>query len=260
MNKLGLTLMGVLVLVIALIAGAWFWWSSSQKQAPVEQVQTSPSPDTTLTDNGDYYEITATYPSEVPLESEGANQKAATTIETFITAEVATFKEENNLLSLSTEDVEIQRLDERKYALDISYTSYHSAATRSYVFVIYADTLGAHPNAYYRTFTFDRTTGNTLSLDDLFSDTAYLEELSILARERLIAQIAEAQQTPRADLDTSFIDTGTEPTEANFAWFYLEDNALTLIFPPYQVGPWALGTQTVRLQKTELPSLLEKFH
>jgi|CXWL01.1.fsa_nt_gi hypothetical protein len=258
MNRLGLTLTAIFALVILLVGGVWYLWFRENGAPPEPIQQTEESQDTKLVDAGEYYDITATYPSRITLSDEDAGLHAHAVIEAFIYKEVATFQEENGVLTFTSEDIEIQNLDERKYELDISYVTYESDNTKSFVFVIYADTLGAHPNAYYRTFTFDRETGNAVTLKNLFED-GYLETLSTITRDHLINDIASLQGVPTTELDTTFIDAGTAPIEANFAWFFLQNDTLSLIFPPYQVGPWSLGTQTVNILTKDLPQLREMY-
>ena len=244
MNRLGLTVVGVSLLVIALIGGLWYYLAHIQPPAPAPRDETQEPRETTLKDTGDYYEISALYPKIVMEGNPEVNAKAEKTVEEFISREIARFKKDYNLLELTPEDVEVQRLNERKYTLDISYTHHESEKTVSLVFTLFADTLGAHPNTYYQTFTFSKETGETLALKDLFTDKdTYLETLSGVARKQLTTHIAEVLEMPEDELDTSDIEAGTKPVADNFSWFYLTNDELGLIFPPYQVGPGVLGTQ-----------------
>ncbi len=172
---------------------------------------------------------------------------------------VQSFKEENELLTMTQDDITMQRLDEgRKYAFGMEYELHTSDTTVSYVYLMYADTLGAHPNAYYRTFTFDSETGEGLTLGDLFvPGSDYLARLSSSSHARVVTQIAAASNVSESELNMEMIDAGTTPDEDNFLNFYLEGNDLVIIFAPYQVGPWALGMQEVRLPKSELSAILQ---
>jgi hypothetical protein len=73
----------------------------------------------------------------------------------------------------------------------------------------------------------------------------------------LVPQIAKATETPEDELDTSYIETGTTPDPNNFQIFYFEGDYLVIVFPPYQVGPWVLGTQTIRIPRSELSAELK---
>ena len=253
MNHLGLTVVGVALLVLALIGGLWYYLAHTKAPAPAPRDETQEPRETTLKDTGDYYEISALYPKIVMEGNPEADAKAEEIVEEFISREIARFKKDYKLLELTPEDVEMQRLNERKYDLEISYTQYESEKTISIVFTLFADTLGAHPNTYYQTFTFSKETGETLALKDLFTDKdTYLETLSGIARKELTTHIAEVLEIPEDEFDTSDIETGTKPTTDNFSWFYLTNDELVLIFPPYQVGPGVLGTQKVSVPRGAL--------
>ena len=45
----------------------------------------------------------------------------------------------------------------RKEALTMLYEERSGPKTITYVFTLHMDTLGAHPNTFYRSFTFDRS-------------------------------------------------------------------------------------------------------
>jgi Protein of unknown function (DUF3298) len=150
------------------------------------------------------------------------------------------FKESGNFANLTHDDVQMQGLDQRKYALNIEYQVYRGSHTVSYVYQIYEDTLGAHGNTYYRTFTFDTNTGAAIELGDLFTGTApYLERLSTQARADLPGIIRAASGS---DADMAEIKAGTQPEEDSFQNFAIDGSTLRLIFPPYQVGPYSIGT------------------
>lgn len=253
MNKLGYTLLGIVLLIVVALGTLWFFVFNQPSLESVPEEETTQAPGT-YEERGDYYTITATYPDNVPLTTKEARDKALKTLQTFVEIEAKTFKRDSGVDSFTEEDVAMQELGgDRKYALNIEYDTHESSETVSYVFSIYADTLGAHPNGYYRTFTFDKETGDELSLSDLFpANTDYLTELSQKARVALTAQIAEASNIPEDELDTEYLESGTEPKADNFQWFYVTDTELVLIFPPYQVGPWALGTQIVTLSRADL--------
>ncbi len=256
-------LIGGIVLILAVL-GALFWYMSTHPAPETpEPVETgTPAESGTITENEQYWEIETNYPPTTPLKASAgaqADAHAVAVMKEFETNSIASFKEENGLNDLSIDDITMQRLDEgRKYAFGMDYQEYTSPSTVSYVYLIYADTLGAHPNAYYRTFTFDLETGAGLVLGDLFvPGSDYVGKLSEISREQLIPQIAKAENVSEAEIDRSMIDAGTTADEDNFQNFYLEENYLVIIFAPYQVGPWALGEQEVRIPKTALATMLK---
>ncbi|MDB5189849.1 MAG: hypothetical protein JWN49_175 [Parcubacteria group bacterium] len=233
--------------LIAIFLGLAVWYMVSHP-APVAiapgVATTTPAEvtptDKTIIDLQKYYEIRAKYPLSVPTQDGGAY--AQRTMEKWVTDQIATFKSDSKLDSLTPEDIKMQGLDQgQMYALTIAYKLHTSSSTISYDYEIYANTLGAHPNTYYHTFTFDKQTGALLELSDLFkAGTPYLDLLSTRTRADLPAIIDK--QSNGGGADTSDITYGTAPKIESFQNFYIENGNLVIVFAPYQVGPYALGT------------------
>jgi hypothetical protein len=159
--------------------------------------------------------------------------------------QVAAFKKNGNFAGLTHDDVQMMGLDQRKEALSSEYKMYTGARTATYTFLIYEDTLGAHPNGYYQTFTFDTKTGAELSLADIFLPSIpYLERVSNRVRTDLpgIIDKMSSDGGNSTFTDTDSIKMGTQPVKENFSNFYISGKNLVFVFEPYQVGPYALGT------------------
>jgi hypothetical protein len=247
--------------VILVLAGGilWFVLTRPSPEGPGPSATSTPSGAEKLSvdDTGPYHDIHAYYPSKTPLASASTDASAVFVMKTFAESEAQRFRE-NNVEVLTQADIELFGVGEdRKYVLDADYDIHESPVTVSYVYHLYADTLGAHPNAYYRTFTFDLQSGEELHIDDLFMTADYLDVLSNESRRILKAQIAEASAVPEDELDTSMLDAGTTPFSDNFQNFYLEGNDLVIVFPPYQVGPWVLGTQEAHIPRSALGNTLK---
>ncbi|MDB5245086.1 MAG: Immunogenic protein precursor [Parcubacteria group bacterium] len=236
--------------LIAIFLGLAVWYMASHP-APVAiapgvatTTPTEPAPtDKTIIDLQKYYEIRAKYPLSVPTQDGGAY--AQRTMEKWVTDQIATFKSESKLDSLTPEDIKMQGLDQgQMYALTIAYKTHTGSATISYDYEIYANTLGAHPNTYYHTFTFDKQSGTLLELTDLFNnETDVSGMLGVRTRADLPKIIAKLENTSVSEVDTDSIDYGTDAnTMSNFENFYIENGNLVIVFAPYQVGPYALGT------------------
>lgn len=207
-----------------------------------------------ITEDGTYYDITAEIPSLTPLEG-ASNEAAISVVRAFAQERIAEFKKNGGLDDLTPEDAEFIGLTgERQYVLGMEYELFTGPHTVSYLYTIYEDTLGAHPNAYFRTFTFDIRTGTSLSLSDLFQEnSAYLSWLS----ERVRRDIPLIVQQRSGYLpDTEYLNSGTEPTPESFQSFYIEGSSLVVAFPPYQVGPYALGSIMVPIPLADMASLL----
>lgn len=238
--------------VIVLIGGLFYWYVSREPRPVDPLLLSAETPETAgeIEETSRFYEIEAVYPASTPLrESAGAeaDAEAVAILKGFTENQVASFKERGAFESVSPEDEEMLGYDRgRKQALAITYEEYEAAATVSYVFTIYEDTLGAHGNTYFRTFTFDQETGESLRLSDLFSPGAdYLELMSLLSREKLADALGEGA-------DMEYLESGTLPLEESFQSWYVEGGALVLLFPPYQVAPYAAGAQEARIPLPEL--------
>ncbi len=253
----------IIAVIILIVAGLGLWYVLTRPAPAITPIGESPDAPNALgkahiTDKGPYYDIDAAYPTGTPLAesaSAEADAKAVASMKAFETEAIAQFKEDTGVTSLTAEDIQVQGLSkDRYYALGIDYKTYSSLVTLSFVYLIYADTLGAHPNAYYRTFTYDANTGAELSIDDLFASSDYLAVLSNEARTRLPA-LLEARLGSSPDPD--MLAAGTTPDAANFQTFYLEGPDLVLIFPPYQIAAYAAGTTELRIPRSALGNALK---
>jgi hypothetical protein len=249
-------------ILVAIFAGLvlWYTFGSPKALAPTENASSTPSTATStasgparITEHATYYDIDLTYPSATPLK-DPANEQAVASMRAHMQDIATQFKKDGNFANLTHDDIQMMGLDQRKMALSSEYTTYTGSRTVSYVFVIYEDTLGAHPNAFYTTFTFDTKTGDQLSLGDMFAAPGYLSVLSDRARADLPAII---QKIAGSEGDPQYIKAGTEPTAGNFQNFAIDGTTLRLIFSPYQVGPWALGTVIDPIPLSSLSTVLK---
>ncbi len=206
----------------------------------------------------EYYKITADYPASAGL-SPAANAKVVATIEQDLAAQIATFKQDSGLNTMTAQDAQIQGITaERYYALALEYRAVVSSTTVSYAYQVYADTLGAHPNLYYKTFVFDRE-GNLLALKDVLSNNPnWLEELSLLVSQDVVAQLEGrlAESLPAGEEGPgaagSIFAEGLAPDEENFKNFVIDNDMLVILIPPYQVAAYAVGPFEVRLPLSEV--------
>lgn len=252
---------GLLVLIFLGIV-AWYLLRDRELAVPAPGVPVATStpealvtPPHTLNESGRFYEISAKYPSATPLTKD-ANEAALATMESFVRDQARSFSTNANPGLISPEEAEMVFPGGRKYTLDIDYSTVTGSRIVTYTFNIYADTLGAHPNTNFRTFTFDTQTGAQLALADLFLPSSqYLERLSIRARNELARSIHE--RTRGTEINERMLSDGTQPIPDNFQWFRIDGTSLVLIFPPYQVGPYALGTLEASIPLAQLSEALK---
>ena len=247
------TLSGIIV-TLAIVGGIIFY-AATKPLTAVAPGTAAPLPENGYLEHAAYYDIAANYATSTPLLADigpAANAAAVARMEAFISDTIAQFKTDGNFANLTASDIRTMGFDRgRKETLQIVYLIASSAHTVSYIYTTYLDTLGAHGNTFFHTFTFDTTTGAPLSLADAFlPGSSYLETLSGLAREKLpgtIGQGASAQM----------LDAGTTPDAKNFANFFFDNKDFVVLFAPYAVAPYAAGTQTLRIPVAQLAAILK---
>lgn len=116
----------------------------------------------------------------------------------------------------------------------------------------------AHGNFAFKTLNFDtRNTLIEIRLDDLFkADCNYLERISELTIKQLCREYWEKTREDADENTIEWFRDGASPDIGNFENFLITDKGLTFLFPPYQVGPYAMGTWTVEIPYFELRDLL----
>jgi hypothetical protein len=258
---------GAVLLVGALALGGAYWYVRSHP-APVHDFGTTATSTPTgasgsplgITENATYYTVTAEYPGSTPLAA--GNTEAVAAMKQFELAAIAQFKKDGNFANLSHDDVQILGLDQRKMSLDITYRPAVGAHTVSYIFSSILDTFGAHPNTFFHTFTFDTTTGASLSLSDIFVPGAdYASLLSSTSRKLLPQAIAKKTGVSKSDIDTAMLTAGTTAVPENFRNWYIEGKNLVIIFEPYQVAAYAAGSQTISIPFSDLgTSIRTQYH
>lgn len=270
MNHKTRDILFVLLLVLVMIGLlVWYLFARSHVALPMGPTATSTQstaniPQSTgdvpqhLTDSGQYYEADMEYPSVTPLATSAnaaANAAAIATMKTYAAATIATFKKDTDVSDITPQVAADQGLNAyNKYELSSTYQTYTSPFSVSYVFNVTEDTLGAHPNSNFQTFTFRGTDGANIQLADLFnSGTNYLETLSTLTRAALTRQQG-------ADADPTFINPGTTADTNNFSDFAVDGSNLVIFFAPYAVAPYSSGPQTVRIPLSELSSVLKSSY
>lgn len=250
-------MVGAVILVLVVLSFTIWYMATHKAPEPFSPTPAAPEEAVlpqTFEEHGQYYDIEASYPGQTPLRDalgEDADAAALARMADFIEETAGDFKQQGDFENLTPEDIEILGLsDTRKESLQIAYEELQGAATVSYAYTLHLDTLGAHPNTFYRTFTFDRATGEELEIDDLFVPRAdYLTRLSAIAEFELARSLGEF-----ANLE--YIRQGVAKDPINFQSFAIEGEDLILIFPPYQVAPYAAGTQTVRIPLEQLAEIL----
>ncbi len=247
---------GIILLVLAALVGIGSWYLFTHSQSLPKTL--NEKGDRQVKEETDYYTIQAVYPNTTRLgtrtdSTPSADQKAVSTMESYVAQTVSAFKKEaNNML---TED-EKTRLKEAgtKYALSIAYFAYNSGDYASFEYDLYQDTGGAHPNGFYKTFVFDLE-GNEVRLNDLFKEnTDYLGPISAAAKKQVAAQM----KNMGANAGTStIIAAGLDAKAENFTNWVDNDGILMFFIPPSQAAAYAAGSFVVRIPLDELEDILK---
>ncbi|MFC1748055.1 DUF3298 domain-containing protein [Pseudomonadota bacterium] len=112
---------------------------------------------------------------------------------------------------------------------------------------VYHYTGGAHPNTHFITFNFDLETQEEITITDILQEGGF-REISNISIESL-------SQNIEPELDY-WIDQGAAPTNQNYQSFTISEEELTIYFDPYQVAPYAVGSQTVVIPFDELTEVI----
>ncbi|MBU6323723.1 MAG: DUF3298 domain-containing protein [Patescibacteria group bacterium] len=245
------------ILAVALLAGGALWYAGMLPAPlpPVKGPVAIPTGIAKISEDAPYYAIDISYPTTTPIAQTagtGADQAAVALIKGYFDAYAATFKKEGNFANLTQKDIQMVGFDRgRKESLSAVYLISTSARSVSYIYTIVEDTLGAHPNTFFKTFTFDLGTGKLLSIADIFTaGTPYLDRLSAVSRTYLAQNLGQYA-------DTQMLDNGTAPDAKNFQNFFIDNGTLAILFAPYDVAAYAAGPQTVRIPLSELSDILK---
>ena len=135
----------------------------------------------------------------------------------------------------------------------------------SFIFYQYQSTGGTGMSATFAKI-FNRQTGVEIPIKDLFTDPSYLERLSKISRETLIARVLETVKTldgteqALADYvlnNKKSITEGTKPVPENFDSLVISDDGiLTIYFDKYQVGPGSSGIVSVEVPLEQIADIL----
>ena len=154
------------------------------------------------------------------------------------------------------------------YELVLPFTQTHVSPTLVVVGVDGSSyTGGAHGAPLIARWVWLPQQNRMLRASDLVADAKGWEAISSLVREQLhtaLSQRVDADELPPAERvevlksANRMIEDGTEPDPGHFSQFepLVASNgrirALRFVFPPYQVGPYSDGTQTVEVPAVAL--------
>ncbi|MBS1491984.1 MAG: DUF3298 domain-containing protein [Bacteroidetes bacterium] len=171
-----------------------------------------------------------------------------TYIDTLEKSWVKGFKENLNLFTYDTAFNDMTSELVTDYKTSYAMNSFVSIELSCYEFI--AGT--AHPNYFTQTYNFDFN-ACVLSFADLFKENSvnkdgYLKFVSEYCKKSLIEQQEKNGMTGMEDM----ISDGTAPKPDNYKNFVVDEKGITIIFNPYQAGPYAVGEQRVFIPKIDI--------
>lgn len=227
MNKRAILNMGIFLFFLFLLTGINYAYEITAQKIDIQK---------------DEYIISLAYPRLQNLQDKETQGKFNRIIEDYLNKQMAEFKVDLQEAKESDEihnqwglysDYEVKLETENLISLYIHMSPY---------------TGGAHPNHYYFTMLYDLKNNKILTLKDLFIENAdFLSVISKICIEKL----------KKMDLlSTEYIEDGAKPTEENYKNFCIYKDGLSIIFPPYQVAPYAAGTINVDIKYTDLKEII----
>lgn len=109
---------------------------------------------------------------------------------------------------------------------------------------------GAHPNRYSLYLYYSLSTGAILSLED-FTPAGNVNGLLQLA-EKVLRQEYEVAANTRLETAGFWLEKGALPLPKNF---WVEGDTLHLVYNPYEIAPYAMGTIVITLRPADLQKL-----
>jgi Protein of unknown function (DUF3298)/Deacetylase PdaC len=182
--------------------------------------------------------------AEYPELTGGANVSGFNqTVRTRVTKEIADFKKQ--MLALTAADLKMLPPGMKNY-LEIGYDiEYADNDLVSVNFLESNFTGGAHPNYNYFTITYDLKNGRELKLSELFKPGAkYLETVSAYAIKDLQSRKMPDSNENMGLAQDTWVE-GAAPKGENYQRWNVTKKGLMFTFDPYQVGPYAAGSQFV---------------
>ncbi|HVW71677.1 MAG TPA: RsiV family protein [Candidatus Paceibacterota bacterium] len=259
-------LIGFAALIIIVIGLCWYAFSHPPAPMPENPGQATSTPignatgPAHITESAEFYTVDTQYPSETVLAGlpDSADVNAVALMKQWEMDSITEYKK--SWTNLGADFEQHLRDEHLKGSFTITYETHQSPHTVTYVYTIFSDTLGAHPNTTYKTFTFDTTNGQNLSLAMLFNPgTNYLKWFSDYSRAQLPAMIAAREQVDVSQVDQSMLNAGTTADAANFADFYLDGSNVVILFPPYAIGPYVLGSTQLVIPASQIPGLKSQY-
>jgi len=206
-------------------------WALSFVKTPASQTPEVVA-ESSYAEHAQYYDI------DIPYPATSAQKRAV--IEAGLKPSIDEFKSAVAELDASV----MPSLAEHKLALSAEYKEYQAPGYDSFLFTIYEDTGGAHPNGFFKTFVFDEHDA-PVTIENLSSNPQALQILSREAKAQVTAEVKK--RLGQEDVADIIFAEGLEARAENFSNFIIDGSDIVVEIPPYQVAAYALGSFEVRV-------------
>ena len=146
---------------------------------------------------------------------------------------------------------DVEDLEQPKYDFNLSVNvNDYKDITHVYM-LTYAYTGGAHYTRDDTSLYYDNKTKEFVDLKYFFKDDETFKKLSSIAYYYVL-------KLEDKTFDELWVKRGTDPTIDNYRHFNFKDEGLEILFPPYQIAPWAYGEIKITIPYEEINDLLKE--
>lgn len=212
--------------------------SKSSENYPQLQIQTR-----TFAKETNTYKIDATYPEIVNYPKQAIQININKQMENYAKSYENSMQETVNVMGPPPQG-------EAKYSVTSNFDYYQpNNKLFSVHFSGNEDNGGAHPVTKEVTYNYNLAdAGRELTIHDLFKKN--------VNGLQLVANYTKQELKSRDYTLDSQVDSGAAANTDNYQTFYLTTDHIVIVFPPYQVAPYAAGTPTVEIPYTEFSGKL----
>lgn len=185
--------------------------------------------------NGETVELDSSDEANICRTFNEEFKKAAEQIDASAQDALTTAKEQYNGLD------DAQKAEWMQYAESLTVeTVYQTSSVLSFLGTGYVYYGGAHPTTYYRTWNFDLTTGEFITVDSLTKDNIFASYFNYAVVSAINSEIASK------NLAEEYFDDYSENVSAfsEKANFYLTQTGITVVFDAEVLAPYAIGMQS----------------
>lgn len=238
----------ILVLAVIVIGGGLFYFIKNKDSETMSQLQQLSAETEIIKEEGEdiKYILDVNFPKIVGMNNEAMESRTNQDIKDYVLEFIKNFKEGTGKMELFGEmkhgfysDYAVLLLTNTLLSIRFTNSEYFSGA--------------AHPNSLTQVFNYDITDGELIELTDFFKpESNYLEVISEFAENELLEKFKEENE-----LLKEMIKSGTAAKAENYEKVGISEDGLIIIFDPYQVAPYALGPQEVKIPYENLKEQID---